>query len=81
MNDENEQGNAAAKKRRWRRWTRRREITTGKFPPQGGWRNWSPDGPPFGDDQLSENKKWIGRNQTADREFDIRPEPDEEKDS
>lgn len=69
----------SGKKTRWRIWSRRREITTGKFPPQRAWREWEPTETVFGEDEYSNHERWVSDHQTNDREYAIRPEPDDNK--
>jgi hypothetical protein len=84
MKNQNDQTkiSVSGKKPRWRIWSRRREITSGMFPPQGAWGEWQPLEKVFDEDEYSDNEWWVSKHQSEDREYEIRPEPsDEEKDA
>ena len=78
MNNENDRSEIGVshKKPRWRLWSRRREITSGKFPPQGAWREWEPTETIFGEDDYSNHERWVRDHQSNDREYAIRPDSD-----
>lgn len=79
MNNQSDQTKigVSGKKPRWRIWTRRREITSGMFPPQGAWGKWEFTDTVFGEDEYSNHEWFVTNHQTNDREYTIRPEPDD----